>query len=198
MRKSVVSIVKGTDAEKMVEESLSLLGGVEALIKPGSVVVIKPNAGHPFPPESSVNTSPAIVAAVIKELRKARPKEIILAEAAAMGCDTLECFQVSGIGKAAEGAGVDRIIDIKREKDLIKITFRETLNKIVDKLLSENTKAVEDALVDEKAVHFLIGQLMKETKGKADPQIVNGILRKKIDLKRKSEKKKGNSSDLKS
>jgi aspartyl-tRNA(Asn)/glutamyl-tRNA(Gln) amidotransferase subunit B len=68
----------------------------------------------------------------------------------------------------------------------------------VDKVLSENKKAVEDALVDEKAVHFLIGQLMKETKGKADPQIVNRILRKKIDLKRKNEKKKENSSNMKS
>jgi len=44
MPKSVVSIVKETDAEKMVEEALSLIGGVSSLIKPGSVVVVKPNA----------------------------------------------------------------------------------------------------------------------------------------------------------
>jgi len=50
MSKSIVSIVKGTDTEKLVDEALSLLGGVESLIKPNSVVVIKPNAGHPFPP----------------------------------------------------------------------------------------------------------------------------------------------------
>jgi uncharacterized protein (DUF362 family) len=125
MSKSIVSIVKGTDAQQMVSEALSLLGGVRALIKPGSVVVIKPNAGHPFPPETSVNTSPAIVTAVIRELRKAQPKEIIMAEAAAAGCDTLECFEVSGIGRAAEDAGADRIIDIKREKDLIKIPIRD-------------------------------------------------------------------------
>jgi uncharacterized protein (DUF362 family) len=125
MSKSIVSIVKGTDAQQMVSEALSLLGGVRALIKPGSVVVIKPNAGHPFPPETSVNTNPAIVTAVIRELRKAQPKEIIMAEAAAAGCDTLECFEVSGIGRAAEDAGADRIIDIKREKDLIKIPIRD-------------------------------------------------------------------------
>ena len=39
MLKSLVSIVKGTDVDKMVEEALSLLGGVDSLIKPGSVVV---------------------------------------------------------------------------------------------------------------------------------------------------------------
>ena len=135
MAKSIVSIVKGTDIQEMVAEALSLLGGVSSLIKPGAVVVIKPNAGHPFPPETSVNTSPAIVTAVIKELRKAQPKQIILAEAAAVGCDTLECLEVSGIGKAAEEAGIDRIIDIKREKDLIKIPIRDARSDLTSVLL---------------------------------------------------------------
>jgi uncharacterized protein (DUF362 family) len=130
-QKSVVSIVKGTDASSMVEEALSLLGGVTSLIKPGSTVVVKPNAGHPHPPETSVNTSPAVVAAVIKELRKAQPKEIILAEAASIGEDTLECLELSGIGKAAEDAGVDRIVDLKREKeDLFNIPIRDARSKM--------------------------------------------------------------------
>ena len=134
MTKSVVSITKGSEPEKMVEEALSLLGGVQTLIKPKSTVVIKPNAGHPAPPETSVNVSPAFVAAVIKVLRKAQPKEIILAESAAIGCDTEECLEISGIGKAAEEAGIDKIIDIKREKDLIKIPIRDAksdLNKVL-------------------------------------------------------------------
>jgi uncharacterized protein (DUF362 family) len=134
-QKSVVSIVKGTDASKMVEEALSHLGGVTSLIKPGSTVVVKPNAGHPYLPERSVTTSPAVVAAVIKELRKAQPKEIILAEAAAIGCDTMESFDVSGIGKAAEEAGVDRIIDIKEDKDLLKIPIRDATCDITSVLL---------------------------------------------------------------
>jgi len=125
MAKSIVSIAKGTDAEALVTEVLSLLGGVESLIKPHSTIVIKPNAGHPFTEETSVNTSTRVVSGVIKELRKTQPKEIILAEASARGCDTLECLEISGIGKAAEEAGVDRIIDIKREKDLIKIPIRD-------------------------------------------------------------------------
>jgi uncharacterized protein (DUF362 family) len=125
MAKSIVSIVKGTDAGEMVTEALSLIGGVNSLIKSNSTVVIKPNVGHPFKDDTSVNTSTAVVSAVIKELRKAQPKEIILAEASARGCDTLECLEVSGIGKAAEQAGIDRIIDIKREKDLIRIPIRD-------------------------------------------------------------------------
>ncbi|MFC2043959.1 DUF362 domain-containing protein [Chloroflexota bacterium] len=135
MAKSVVSIVKGVDPEKMVEEALSILGGVNSLIRPNSTVVLKPNAGHPYLSETSSSTNPALIAAVIKVLRKAQPKEIILAEAAASGCDTLESFEVSGVGKAAEDAGVDKIIDIKREKDLINVPIRDARSALTRVLL---------------------------------------------------------------
>jgi uncharacterized protein (DUF362 family) len=125
MEKSIVSIIKGEDVEKMVHDVLAPLGGVDALIKPKSTVVLKPNAGHEAPAETSVNTNPDLVAAVIKEIRKAGPKEIILAEASAIGCDTMECLEVSGILKAAEEAGVDRVIDIKKDKDLLSIPIRD-------------------------------------------------------------------------
>ena len=120
MSKSIVSIVKGTIANKMVEEALNLLGGVQSLIKEGSTVVVKPNGGHLGPAESSVCTSPAVVKAVIEILRKANPEKIILAESAAIGCDTMECLEASGILKAAEEAGVDDIRDIKSDPDLVR------------------------------------------------------------------------------
>lgn len=125
MKKSIVSIVKGDDVEKMVHEVLAPLGGVGSLIRPKSTVVIKPNAGHAAPAETSVNTNPELVAAVIREIRRAEPKEIILAEASAIGCDTMECLEASGILKAAEEAGADRIIDIKGDKDLLNIPIRD-------------------------------------------------------------------------
>jgi uncharacterized protein (DUF362 family) len=120
MGKSVVSIVKGTDAETMVEQALDHLGGVKSFIEPGSTVVVKPNAGHEGAPDSSVNTSPEVVAAVIRAVKKADPGKIILAEASAIGCDTMECLESSGIRKAAEDAGVDEVRDIKSDKDLVK------------------------------------------------------------------------------
>jgi len=125
MAKSVVSIVKGTDAEKMAGEALSLIGGVSSLIKPGSVVVVKPNAVYPLGPERSASTSPAFVSAAIKELRKAQPKEIIMAESSSHSTDSLYHLEVSGIAKAAREAGVEKIIDIKKDKDLIKIPIRD-------------------------------------------------------------------------
>jgi uncharacterized protein (DUF362 family) len=130
MEKSIVSIAKGEDVERMVHDVLAPLGGVDALIKPKSTVVLKPNAGHAAPAETSVNTNPDLIAALIREIRKASPKEIIVAEAAAVGCDTMECLEVSGILKAAEDAGVDRVIDIKSDKDLINIPIRDAISDL--------------------------------------------------------------------
>lgn len=125
MAKSVVAIAKDPDIYKMVEEVFFLLGGLELLIKPNSTVVLKPNAGHLGAPETSVNTNPDLVASVIRVVRKAKPKKIVLAEASAIGCDTMACFESSGILKAAEEAGIDEVIDIKREKDLVNIPIRD-------------------------------------------------------------------------
>jgi len=79
--------------------------------------------------ETSVNTSPGLVAAVINEVKKANPKEIIVAESAAIGCDTFDVLNKSGIGAAAENAGA-RLVDIKSEKDLISIPIRDARSAI--------------------------------------------------------------------
>ena len=71
---------------------------------------------------------------------------------------------------------------IVEEKGLVKITSREKLEKTADRVFAENPKAVRDALVDEKAVHFLVGQLMRATKGKADPQLANQIIRERLEF----------------
>jgi len=125
MAKSVVSIAQGKDVEKLVKDVLRPLGGSENLIQENATVVVKPNAGHVAGPETSVNTNPELVAAVIKEVKQAGAKEVILAEASAIGCDTMESFKASGILKAAEEAGVDKIIDIKSDKDLLNIPIRD-------------------------------------------------------------------------
>ena len=130
MSKSIVSIVKGTDAEQMVEQALDHLGGIKSLIKEGATVVLKPNAGHPGGPESAINTSPEVVTAAIKVIQKAKPGKIILAEAAAIGCDTMECLEVSGIKQAALDAGVDDIRDIKADTDLVKMPIEEPTSDI--------------------------------------------------------------------
>ncbi|NBJ74983.1 DUF362 domain-containing protein, partial [Neglecta sp. X4] len=121
--KSLVALAKGDDIQANVTKVFDLMGGVTNVIRKGTTVVLKPNAGHAEPPETSVCTNPEVVRAVIREVKKAEPKRIIVAEAAAIGCDTMECFKVSGIQAVAEEEGVE-LMDIKRDKDLVKVAVR--------------------------------------------------------------------------
>lgn len=122
-KKSIVALAAEKEVQDSVTKVFDLLGGVSSLIEAGSTVVLKPNAGHEAPPESAVCTSPAVVRAVVREVKKANPKRIIIAEAAAVGCDTMKCFEISGIAKVAEEEGVE-LIDIKRDRDLINVPVR--------------------------------------------------------------------------
>jgi len=71
---------------------------------------------------------------------------------------------------------------IVEQERLTKITDLELLEKVIDRVFADNPKAVSDALVEEKAVHFLIGQLMKATQGKADPSLASRMVQKRLDL----------------
>ena len=76
------------------------------------------------------------------------------------------------------GADPSHIIE---EKGLIQITNEAEIKKIVKKVISKNPKAVQDFKLGKKtAVQFLIGQIMTQTKGKANPQIVRDILNKHL------------------
>ena len=57
------------------------------------------------------------------------------------------------------------------EKGLKKISGQGKLKEIAQKIINNNPEAVEDYRQGkEEAVKFLLGQIMRETKGKADPQ----------------------------
>jgi len=71
-------------------------------------------------------------------------------------------------------------LTIVEEKGWKRITDIEILEKIVSKVFMENLKAVKDALIDEKAIHYLVGKTMEATKGMADPNLTNQIIRKKL------------------
>ena len=53
--------------------------------------------------------------------------------------------------------------------------------KFVDEVIQENPKIVADVKGGkEKALGFLVGALMKKTKGRANPQLSNQLLKKRI------------------
>jgi aspartyl-tRNA(Asn)/glutamyl-tRNA(Gln) amidotransferase subunit B len=77
-----------------------------------------------------------------------------------------------------EGRSADEIIELQGLKQ---ITDSGAIEKIIDEVLTANQKSVEEFRAGkEKAFNALVGQAMKATKGKANPQQVNDLLKKKL------------------
>lgn len=70
---------------------------------------------------------------------------------------------------------------IVKEKGLVQISDESQLKEIISKVLDENEQSVTDYKNGKKkAVGFLVGQVMKVTKGQANPPMVNKILLEEI------------------
>lgn len=71
--------------------------------------------------------------------------------------------------------------DIVKAQGLVQISDTAELSKLVDEVVGNNPKAVEDFKAGKKkAVGALVGQIMKATKGKANPRVINELLNKKL------------------
>ena len=70
---------------------------------------------------------------------------------------------------------------IINEKGLKQITDTSEIENVVDKIVESYQDEVKQFLEGkEKVIGFFVGQVMKETKGKANPKLVNEALRKKL------------------
>jgi aspartyl-tRNA(Asn)/glutamyl-tRNA(Gln) amidotransferase subunit B len=71
--------------------------------------------------------------------------------------------------------------EIIKERGLSQISDTGELEKVVAEVINSNTQAVADYRAGkEMAVKFLVGQVMKATRGRANPQLVNEVLKKKL------------------
>ena len=70
---------------------------------------------------------------------------------------------------------------IVKEKGLIQITDNSEIEKIVEQVLEENQQSVEDYKAGKSnALKYLVGQAMKLSRGKANPQMINELILKKL------------------
>ncbi len=78
----------------------------------------------------------------------------------------------------ATGKSADEIIT---ERGLSQISDTQELEKIVSEVINSNAQPVADFRAGkETALKFLVGQVMRATKGQANPQLVNEVLKKKL------------------
>ena len=70
---------------------------------------------------------------------------------------------------------------MKHNPDYQPISDTGSIEPIINQVLAENAQSVADFKAGkEKAFAYLVGQVMKLTRGKASPQLVNDLLREKM------------------
>ena len=80
---------------------------------------------------------------------------------------------------AATGDSPDSIVE---KKGLVQMSDSSELEEIIARVLSENTGQVEQYRGGKtKVFGFFVGQVMRATRGQANPKIVNDILKQKLD-----------------
>ena len=74
-----------------------------------------------------------------------------------------------------------RPVDIVKERGLEQVSDGGEIGGVIDNILSASTKEVEEYRQGkEKLFGFFVGEVMKATRGKANPKIVNELLKEKL------------------
>ena len=101
-----------------------------------------------------------------------------IADGTVSGKSARDVFDAMWGGEAAGDDAADRIIE---SRGLRQISDSGALEKIADEVIAANAPQVADYRAGkEKAFNSLVGQVMKATKGKANPQQVTDILKRKL------------------
>lgn len=111
--------VRGGEPEVMFQKGIEALGGIQAFVKKGQKVVVKPNIGWDVSPERGGNTNPKLVTRVIRDCLDAGAKEVYVFDHT---CDDWQrCYRTSGIEQAVKDAG-GRIVPGNSESYYQKVT----------------------------------------------------------------------------
>jgi aspartyl-tRNA(Asn)/glutamyl-tRNA(Gln) amidotransferase subunit B len=69
---------------------------------------------------------------------------------------------------------------IVEARGMTQVTDRSAIEKVIDEIVAKNPDKLADAKSNPKAIGWFVGQVMKVSGGKANPQAVNELLRQKL------------------
>lgn len=94
----MLSLAEGSDYGAITRNALNALGGIQKFVKPGNIVVVKPNLGWDRKPEYAANTHPLVVKAIAEECLKAGAKKVKIFDNPCN--DPRRCYENSGVSAA--------------------------------------------------------------------------------------------------
>jgi aspartyl-tRNA(Asn)/glutamyl-tRNA(Gln) amidotransferase subunit B len=99
----------------------------------------------------------------------------LIAEGAISGKIAKDLFEIVW----TEGGEPRAIVE---QRGMKQVTDVGAIEKVVDEIVAKNPDKVADAKNNPKAIGWFVGQVMKASGGKANPQAVNDVLKKKLGL----------------
>lgn len=92
---SLVAVAEGTDYSAITRRAINAVGGMKRFVKPGDVVVVKPNMGWDRSSEFGANTHPKVVRAVVEACLAAGARKVKVFDYTCN--DPRRCYVSSGI-----------------------------------------------------------------------------------------------------
>ncbi|MDD2897534.1 MAG: DUF362 domain-containing protein [Desulfuromonadaceae bacterium] len=136
--RSLVAVAEGSDYPAITRRAINALGGMKRFVKPGDIVVVKPNMGWDRSSDLAANTHPLVVRAVVEECLAAGARKVKVFDHTCN--DSRRCYVNSGIEGALKGIKGVECKQIEAER-FRKVALNGTFLKeweLYDEALSAN------------------------------------------------------------
>jgi uncharacterized protein (DUF362 family) len=118
----VVAKAQGTNYANLVGDTIQALGGMKKFVKPGEVVVVKPNMAWDRTPEMAANANPAVVRQVVELCLEAGAKQVKVLDNTCH--DARKAYTNSGIKAAVEAINDPRaVVPYVDERRFVEVTI---------------------------------------------------------------------------
>jgi len=138
MSKVIISDIQNNEISEIIKNVFEIFR-VEEKVK-NKKVLVKPNLLGPFPPERGVTTDPRIISAIVQELKKCKPKSIIVGDnSGSIHFDPLKIAKITGILDASDGCYSNiagEVVKVKVESEYIEELFISRIVKEADYIIN--------------------------------------------------------------
>jgi len=114
-----LGVAEGQDEARMVRAAIDAVGGIGRFVRPGDVVVVKPNVAFERSAALGATTNPEVVRALVALLREAGAKQVRVADNPIESPEA--CFVRSGVQQAALEAGAQVVLPSARDFDTLSV-----------------------------------------------------------------------------
>lgn len=123
---SHLALVKGSDYELITREAVSLLGGMNQFVSPGSTVVIKPNIGWDRSVEQGANTHPLVVKTLTQLVLEAGASRVLVFDHTCN--EKRRCYRNSGMQETLATLGRNVRLDHIDDRKFVPVDIEKGLS----------------------------------------------------------------------